>query len=460
MAIKTGQRWMLWGLLSTALALYCAEGLLGSDKTLYLPGETSHGHYQIEMACPACHGETGFGGDAVLQDSCVKCHGAELKRADDAHPKSKFTDPRNATRLAVLDARLCITCHAEHVPRRAGVMGVTLAADFCVYCHQDIAKDRKSHQGMKFDGCAAAGCHNYHDNRGLYEDFLTKHAGEPEIVASAWLPARNAVSLLRAGGTYPQTPLGAAAADAPRVQRGDALNSHQWAASGHAAAGVNCSACHQEKQAAGEKIWRERPAYQVCANCHAPEMTGFGAGRHGMRLALNLPAMRPAVARQPMKPLAHDKELNCGSCHRPHEADTRRAAVESCLGCHDDEHSRAYRQSAHFHLWENEINGAAPADSGVSCATCHLPRETRREEGRTRVRVQHNQNDNLRPNEKMLRSVCMHCHGLGYALDALADADLVRANFSGRPARHVESIEMAQRRALEKGKRGGDGPPS
>ena len=57
--------------------------------------------------------------------------------------------------------------------------------------------------------------------------------------------------------------------------------------------------------------------------------------------------------------------------------------------------------------------------------------------------VEHNQNDNLRPNEKMVRDVCLSCHSLAFSLDALADSDLVRRNFAGPPARHVESIDMA-----------------
>ena len=57
--------------------------------------------------------------------------------------------------------------------------------------------------------------------------------------------------------------------------------------------------------------------------------------------------------------------------------------------------------------------------------------------------VQHNQNDTLRPNEKMIRPVCLSCHGLAFAIDALADPALVARNFAGRPLGHVESIDMA-----------------
>jgi hypothetical protein len=88
----------------------------------------------------------------------------------------------------------------------------------------------------------------------------------------------------------------------------------------------------------------------------------------------------------------------------------------------------------------------APRNSGVSCATCHLPREIQRQDGKDIVRVQHNQNINLRPRDKMVRSVCLNCHGLGFSLDALADTALVARNFAGSPARHVPSLDMAEKR--------------
>ena len=77
---------------------------------------------------------------------------------------------------------------------------------------------------------------------------------------------------------------------------------------------------------------------------------------------------------------------------------------------------------------------------------------TRGEDGSKSIFVTHNQNDNLRPNEKMVRSVCGQCHGLQFTLDALADPALVAGNFNGRPAVHVESIEWAQTRARERGR--------
>jgi hypothetical protein len=62
------------------------------------------------------------------------------------------------------------------------------------------------------------------------------------------------------------------------------------------------------------------------------------------------------------------------------------------------------------------------------------------------VHVQHNQNDNLRPNDKFVRSVCLTCHGLGFSFDALADDNLVMKNFNGRPATRVKSLAMVKQR--------------
>ena len=149
-------------------------------------------------------------------------------------------------------------------------------------------------------------------------------------------------------------------------------------------------------------------------------------------------------ARLPMRPDAAHRTSDCGTCHRLHPVDTAQAAAEACASCHDDSHSRAYFDSPHYRLWQAELAGEAPPGTGVSCATCHMPRTVRR----GKVSTNHNQNDNLRPNEKMVRSVCLDCHGLGFSLDSLADADLVGRNFSGMPTVHVESIEWAMQRAM------------
>jgi hypothetical protein len=137
-----------------------------------------------------------------------------------------------------------------------------------------------------------------------------------------------------------------------------------------------------------------------------------------------------------MKAAARGESLDCNSCHGAHRFDREHAAADACQGCHADKHTLAYAESPHGKAWRAELVGTAARGSGVSCATCHMPQE------RT-GRVQHDQNDNLRPREKMIRSVCLDCHGLAFAIDALADPALIESNFAAAPRAHVPSIDWA-----------------
>jgi hypothetical protein len=452
--------WILWGLMSIAGAIFLGlgiaserarAGLLASARTFMLPGPTTHGHYQIELVCETCHTEP-FASKQAMQAACVGCHGAELKESDDKHPLTKFTDPRNAELLERIDATSCIACHTEHRPAITHAMGVTQPADVCFHCHAEIATERESHAGMAFDTCASSGCHNFHDNRALYEDFLLRHLDDPALLAKPQVASRNFIEIAAMlpdypSDRYPVEALTAERADAPAHAAANAAIRADWLASSHAQAGVNCSGCHTDS-ADASAVWIDRPDHQVCAACHAPETDSFLKGKHGMRLAFGLSPMTPAQARLPMHAEAKHTELTCTTCHGAHRFDTRAAAVDACLTCHADEHSLAFRDSKHFELWQAEIEGRALAGSGVSCATCHMPRTEQRDPDLDlrRIVVQHNQNDTLRPNEKMLRPVCLQCHGLGFAIDALADPQSIRTNFDGPPAAHIRSLEMAAER--------------
>jgi hypothetical protein len=309
---------------------------------------------------------------------------------------------------------------------------------------------------MAFDTCASAGCHNFHDNRALYEDFLVKHMDEPIVTAAPRVPRRNFSAVYRQQKEQPLVELQAEDANHPsNVEAEDELID-QWADSAHAKAQVNCADCHQSKSVASGQ-WQQQPSEQACEKCHALELEGFTQGKHGMRLAQELPPMEPRLARQKMSTKALNSEkghapIGCSSCHTSHRYDSRRAATEACLSCHGDEHSLAFKKSPHYRLWQEELEGEKQAGKGVSCATCHLPRIERKHKGIKRIVVEHNQNHNLRPNEKMIREVCMNCHGLGFSIDALADAKLIKNNFNGEPSRHIDSIEMAKKREVEKAK--------
>ncbi len=446
--------WVLWLISSVLLGGYFSYALWLDDSgraEVFLPGESSHGHYQIELACSVCHGEA-FDGPEVMQQACLNCHQQELYDADDSHPIKKFRDPRNADRLAILDATMCVTCHGEHDREITREMGVTLSDDFCILCHENVADDRPSHKEKKFDNCSSAGCHNYHDNKALYEDFLIKHANEPSVLPEAKVPARNFDEWFTKTSSKQITPLKQADADAPDYVTLDPLELSRWQASAHAKGGVNCTECHYQIDESGVSTgqWLDRPELMQCKACHKDEVSGFEAGRHGMKMAQGLPAMTPAEARQEMHKGAYNLNLGCNSCHDGHAYYLRQAAFDRCVECHDDQHSSNYNKSKHYILWRQEQEGLVGPGAGVSCATCHMPRMESMQRGETRVTVTHNQNMNLRPNEKMIRSVCMNCHGYQFSVNSLADEVLIKNNFSTPPTVNVESQEMALKREQEK----------
>jgi len=457
--------WLVWLLATVGLLVWMATIMLNdvSDKSVFMPGELTGGHYQLQLACGACHSDPLGGGD-VLQESCIGCHGDDRKKPQDTHPASKFRDPRNADRLENIDALHCVTCHTEHRPEITRNNGVTQPLDLCVHCHSEIADDRPSHSGMEFTSCATSGCHNFHNNRSLYTRFLIKHLDEPAILESPVVPAREFAQLLDQiveypAEQYPVQALSLADADGESsMSPGQPGKPHtDWAATAHAQSGVNCSACHAPGTEDGiQQAWTDYPDEQVCGSCHRLETERFGKGKHGMRLAAGLPALQVSDARLPMRDDAGHETLGCNSCHFAHSYDVQFAAAEACMNCHDDTHTQAFSGSPHQKLWQQELDGELPAGSGVSCATCHMPRvEYDVNDWLTRVMVDHNQSANLSPNTKMIRSTCMQCHGLEFSIDALADPELVENNFNGRPSVHVETMDLAanekQRRDSEAG---------
>lgn len=510
---KTAVLWGVW-LLATLVGGAAVAGwvLVGGDRTSLLIGQTTGVHHQFEVSCDTCHAAPAFSTAKKtlkkLNKTCLDCHKEELQLSQDSHPRKKFRDPRMADFWEKIDARNCTSCHLEHKPEITRAGAVTLAMDYCVACHsegkQDVRVNRPSHANLEFTTCADAGCHNFHDNRALYEDFLVKHADQP------WLKAEPAIALTVAA----RAPLEGEALEtamAKWLKKGDAIAPasalegvvgaaalEEWVASGHAEAGVNCAGCHAPKlkETASvdeiEAAWIAQPERAVCAKCHKDQNKTFVRGRHGARahpdiakprklkkqfkaLGLkgfeeNLPAamvawledpappaqMSVAEARIPMKLEAADRVLDCVSCHGPHEYDLAFASAEGCVSCHDDEHSLAYFESPHSRLWKAETSGEAAIGTGVSCASCHMPKQENAAGG---IFTNHNQNDVLRPNEKMIRAVCMDCHGLAFSIDALADPDLVARNFQGRPAKHIESIDWAVRRVRDGGEGANQTPP-
>lgn len=183
-------RWQAVFNLKTAIALVCialvawfGAAFALDHKQVFLPGETSVGHYLFETSCNSCH--EGF--KPVSNDTCLRCHEAEM--AEDKHGASKFRDPRWAGELEKIAALTCTTCHNEHVHMFG--RGVHLQPDLCMSCHQGIIEgDLKSHAGFTADGCWTAGCHNYHDHRSISTGFLIQNIGQPPMLPVQQLPDR------------------------------------------------------------------------------------------------------------------------------------------------------------------------------------------------------------------------------------------------------------------------------
>ena len=182
--------------LRTAIALACialiawfAAAFALDSKQVFLPGETSVGHYLFETSCNSCH--EGF--KPVTNETCMRCHEAEL--AADAHGTKKFLDPRWAEDLEKLEVLTCTTCHNEHVHMFG--RGVHLQPDICMVCHAGIVSgELKSHDGFAADGCWTAGCHNFHDHRSISTGFLRQDLDQPPMLPVQVMPERTVLSEL------------------------------------------------------------------------------------------------------------------------------------------------------------------------------------------------------------------------------------------------------------------------
>ena len=385
---------LAWFVLTAGIASYCYYLFFeAEDKTTLLPGRTSDGHHQIEMQCSACHTdepkENIFTSAGVTNQSCIACHGEALNKFSDSHPVRKFKNPENAIFTEQIDALNCITCHSEHNQKITGEMAVTVPADYCAHCHEVTLENLESHKDLGYDTCHTAGCHNYHDNTPLEPSYLLKHYGQQKLLPEPSLPAL-----------------------------------------------TNTSPCPDP--------WAAGTTSESCAKCHSDHHHSFTQGKHGMRLAFEgLAPMTPAHARIPMKATAAHLQMDCMACHQPDKPDTF-ASYDACMQCHDDDHSKNYLNSKHYQHFLADPEGA----TAVSCATCHLPRV---EQDGGEIVTSHDNTANLRPNEKMIRSVCASCHGLQFTLNSLTDPHQIETNFSSLPTLHHPGIDWTADAAIERG---------
>lgn len=224
-----------------------------------------------------------------------------------------------------------------------------------------------------------------------------------------------------------------------------------WQESAHAFNDINCSSCHQD---ADTKAFVAQPSQESCQSCHQQAVDTFLLGKHGIRLLEDESPLTPAMARLPMKSAAHDLQMTCSSCHDAHSVNTLQAAVDSCLTCHNDTHSLNYGNSQHAQLFAADRSLPRPSATAVSCATCHLPRHEVTTGSGPVVQVNHNNTYTLLPRDRMVKEVCMNCHGVEYSYNSIFDDALVEANFDQPPTLSLETFDLV--RALED--RRGDQP--
>jgi len=219
-----------------------------------------------------------------------------------------------------------------------------------------------------------------------------------------------------------------------------------WQGSAHAMADVNCSSCHQTEENQQLVV---QPNHESCRSCHEKVVETFLLGKHGVRLGEGLSPLQPKMARLPMKEDASHKQMTCNTCHDVHSVNTVTAAVEACLSCHDDQHSRNYFKSKHGQMWQAQTELARPNQESVTCATCHLPRQTTESK---EVFVNHNNTYTLLPRDRPVKEVCMNCHGMEYSYNSIFDDALVNDNFARPPTLNLKTLELI--RALVKQRSG------
>ena len=211
----------------------------------------------------------------------------------------------------------------------------------------------------------------------------------------------------------------------------------QWQGSAHALAEVNCSSCHQNDES---KAFIAKPTYESCTSCHEQSVDTFLLGKHGVRTLEGLSPLTPAMAHLPMKDSSLDKQMNCNTCHNAHTVNTYEASVDSCLSCHNDNHSLNYKNSPHAEIFREIGTLPRPNSDSVTCATCHLPREAAGDE----VVVNHNNTYTLKPRDRMVKEVCMNCHGVEHSYNSIFDDELVEANFARPPTEDLRTFELVR----------------
>ena len=307
---------------------------------------------------------------------------------------------------------------------------------------------------MAFNTCNSAGCHKFHDNRALYEDFLAKHLDEPANTEQA--PQLRARNFREVAAEWPGYPV-----DRFPLKR---ANRCRCAARIHAVARGRRRLARDGARAFRRELQRLPQGGEGRRRSmgEAPRPQGVRDLPRARDQRLSRRQARHAARRRLS---ADDAAAARASRCTPKRGDNRARMRELSLGAplrYEESRGRSVRRlpprRAHASLRAlaalraveeraRRRGASRQRASRARAATCRAKSIASREPARSAILVQHNQNDNLRPNEKMIRPVCMSCHGLGYSIDALADSEARREQLP-RPAPHArEELDMVAQRS-------------
>lgn len=155
----SGQKFFLKGKNMAALCSSCHENKLRGAVA----------HKPAKMSCALCHDPHGSETGKLLKNSqpelCLSCH----QKMRSALAGKYLHGPVQTG---------CATCHDPHSAPKPMLLKADLKKEFCLTCHEDIAKKLKAvkrpHPAVETAGCA--GCHVPHasDQAGLLKEPITK----------------------------------------------------------------------------------------------------------------------------------------------------------------------------------------------------------------------------------------------------------------------------------------------
>ncbi len=203
------------------------------------------------------------------------------------------------------------------------------------------------------------------------------------------------------------------AGDVPGAAAQDCVECHSrttpgavadWRLSKHAAAGVDCEACHGGAHRSAADVARvELPTAATCGACHEQQTEQFARGKHALAWAAMqaMPTTHalPLAMREGMKGcggchklgLKSDEEIaalramgsvhghaSCDACHTRHVFSIQEASQpQACQTCHmgfDHPQWEMYSSSKHGVRYLLKQNGTLPESAAApTCQTCHMP---------------------------------------------------------------------------------------